>query len=335
MTDTVFWIIIFIFSLMFLIKSSDYFAKSAEKIGLTLGISQFVIGVTIVSVGTSLPELIASIFAVLEHSPEIVGGNVVGSNIANIFLILACGAIFSKNKLRIEKNLLPVDLPMMIGSAMFLALTVYDDHLFSRWEAFLFVAAILVYIFYNISEGREESKNNRLANNKNDQKISAIDSKSDRSVDNSKHWAGTITTLVISGIVLFFSAKYTIQSIVAISEAFNIGTEIIALTVVALGTSLPELAVTYSAAKSGNGGIVVGNVLGSNIFNTFAVMGVPGLIQALPFPATLLSPGLVIMIIATALFLVVTVDKVIGRWEGFMFILFYFYFIGKTVMPLI
>jgi len=328
MTDTVFWIVIFIISLIFLIKSSDYFAKAAEKIGLTLGISQFVIGVTIVSVGTSLPELIASIFAVLQHSPEIVGGNVVGSNIANIFLILACGAIFSKKKLRIEKNLLPVDLPMMIGSAMFLALTVYDDHVFSRWEALLFVAAITVYIFYNISEGRKESENNNLANKKVDPKLA-------RSIDDNKHWTGTITTLVISGMVLFFSAKYTIQSIIAISEAFNIGTEIIALTVVALGTSLPELAVTYSAAKSGNGGIVVGNVLGSNIFNTFAVMGVPGLIQALPFPATLVSPGLVIMIIATALFLVVTVDKEIGRWEGFMFILFYFYFIGKTITPLI
>lgn len=328
MTDTVFWIIIFIISLIFLIKSSDYFAKAAEKIGLTLGISQFVIGVTIVSVGTSLPELIASIFAVLQHSPEIVGGNVVGSNIANIFLILACGAIFSKKKLRIEKNLLPVDLPMMIGSAMFLALTVYDDHVFSRWEALLFVAAITVYIFYNISEGRKESKNNSLANKK-------IDPQLERSIDDNKHWFGTITTLVISGMVLFFSAKYTIQSIVVISEAFNIGTEIIALTVVAFGTSLPELAVTYSAAKNDNGGIVVGNVLGSNIFNTFAVMGFPGLIHALPFPATLVSPGLVIMIIATALFLVVTVDKEIGRWEGLLFILIYFYFIGKTITPLL
>ncbi len=335
MTNVVFWILLFIISLMFLIKSSDYFAKAAEKIGLKLGISQFVIGVTIVSVGTSLPELIASIFAVLQHSPEIVGGNVVGSNIANIFLILACGAIFSKKKLRIEKNLLPVDLPMMIGSAMFLALTVYDDHLFSRWEACLFVAAILVYLFYNISEGRQESKKNNQANKNINQKADSSDPKVTHSATETKQWTATIATLVISGVVIFLSAKYTIQSIIAISEAFNIGSEIIALTVVAFGTSLPELAVTYSAAKSGNGGIVVGNVLGSNIFNTFAVMGIPGLIHDLPFPATLVSPGLVIMIVATALFLVVTVDKVIGRWEGLLFILIYFYFIGKTIMPLI
>ena len=123
MSDAFFWILIFILSLAVLIKASDYFTQSAEQIGLNLGIPQYVIGVTIVSIGTSLPELISSVLAVTKGVPEVVAGNVVGSNIANIFLILACGAIFSKQRLRVEKSLLPVDLPA--GKYM-LVLGLYD-----------------------------------------------------------------------------------------------------------------------------------------------------------------------------------------------------------------
>ncbi len=308
------WIALFVVSLVVLIKGSDYFTESAENIGIHLRISQIVIGVTIVSIGTSLPELISSVISVYEGVPEVVAGNVVGSNIANILLILACGAAFSRNKLRIQKNLLPVDLPLLIGSAFFLAICVYEDHVFSFGEAVLFVLGYIIYSAYNIVESRK------------DQKAAA----KTRDEYNVSFPVKDAVILLISAVFVYLGAKYTVLSIIQISEIANIATGIIAVTAVALGTSLPELAVTLAAAKKNNAGIAVGNILGSNIFNTFGVMGIPGLIAPLPFPDSLINPGLMIMLAATILFLVVAVDKEISRWEGMFFLLIYIYFIGKS-----
>lgn len=323
------WSVIFAAALTVLIKAADYFTRAAEEVGIHLGVSQFVIGATVVSIGTSLPELISSVVAVLAGSPDIVAGNVVGSNIANILLILAMAAIFSKKRLHIERRLLPVDLPMLIGSALFLVVTVYDDYLFSRGEAALFVLAMAVFIVYNIKDSRADRMAARKGRGE-----TPPPGNGEQQTD-IKQPAGLplrpLIILPVSIIFLFFGAKFTVEAIIQIATLLQVGTGIIAVTAVAVGTSLPELSVTYSAAKKGNGGIVVGNVLGSNIFNTFAVMGIPGLIQSLPFPPELVSPGLVMMVVATMLFLVVIVDQDMGRWEGLLFVLMYVYFVAKTL----
>ena len=133
MPSLFFWIIVLIISLAALIKASDYFTESAEKIGLFFGMSPFIVGVTIVALGTSLPELITCIIAVLEQSSEIVIGNVVGSNIANIFLVFGITAIVGK-KMTITHNIVKVDLPFLAGSAFLLAVTGWDGY-FNRIEA--------------------------------------------------------------------------------------------------------------------------------------------------------------------------------------------------------
>ncbi|GAH33655.1 unnamed protein product, partial [marine sediment metagenome] len=125
MHPTLIWIIVFVVSLFVLIKASDYFTHSAEKIGLFFGIPLFIVGATIVAVGTSLPELISSIFAVLRNSSEIVVGNVVGSNVANIFLVLGIAAIVGR-RMKLTYELIHVDLPLLIGSAFLLAVTIWD-----------------------------------------------------------------------------------------------------------------------------------------------------------------------------------------------------------------
>jgi cation:H+ antiporter len=133
--------------------------------------------------------------------------------------------------------------------------------------------------------------------------------------------------LICSG-GMFIGAKYTIQSIIEISETFNIGKEIIAVSAVALGTSLPELAVTYSAAKKGDPEVAIGNVLGSNIFNSLIVMGIPGLITELQVPSLLKTEGLPMLLAATLLFFFVTQDKQVTKWEGWLFFVLYAWFIG-------
>ena len=311
------WIVVFAASLFVLIKASDYFTDSAEKIGIFLGLPAFIVGVTIVAVGTSLPELVSSVIAVLRNSSEIVIGNVVGSNIANIFLILGIAAIIA-GKLKLSYELIHVDLPLLVGSAFLLAVTIWDG-VFSMPEALLCIAGLIVYVVYTINTEKEhEDKEMR---------------KEMKRKSKEEYGAGikTWVVLVVSGFFIYLGAKYTIESIIQLSEILQVGKEIIAISAVALGTSLPELIVSISAARNGKHEMAVGNVLGSNIFNSFAVMGIPALFGNIIIPKSILYFGLPMMLLATLLYFFITQEKEITKWEGWMLIIFYAFFIGKVL----
>ena len=315
MLEILIWIAVFVASLFVLIKASGYFTHSAEKIGLFFGLPVFIVGVTIVAIGTSLPELISSIFAVLRNSSEIVVGNVVGSNITNIFLILGIAAIVGK-KLKITYELIHVDLPILVGSAFLFAAMIWDG-VFTLPEALLSIVGIIIYFLYTInSEKRHEDVEIKKEMKEELRKKKKLDTK-------------TIAILVVSAVFIFIGAKYTIESVIKLSEIFNLGKEIIAVSAVALGTSLPELAVSITAVRQGKPEIAVGNILGSNIFNTFVVMGVPAFFGALIIPQSILTFGLPMMLIATLLFFIITQEKEVTKWEGYLLLLFYVFFIGK------
>jgi len=315
MLEMLIWIIVFVVSLFVLIKASGFFTDSAEKIGLFFGLPTFIVGVTIVAIGTSLPELISSIFAVLRDSSEIVVGNVIGSNIANIFFILAITAIIGK-KLKISYELIHVDLPIMVGSAFLFALMIWDG-VFTLPEALLLISGIVIYFLYTLSSDKEQKN------------VEIKKEMKEKLRGRKKLSAKTIAILFVSIIFIYIGAKYTIESVIELSEIFNIGKEIIALSAVALGTSLPELTVSIIAARKGKPEIAIGNILGSNIFNTFAVMGIPALFGILIIPQSILTFGLPIMLIATLLFFFITQEKEITKWEGYLLLLFYIFFIGK------
>ncbi|NEP60406.1 MAG: calcium/sodium antiporter [Symploca sp. SIO2G7] len=309
--------VLFVVSLFILVKASDFFTDAAEKVGLFIGLSPFIIGVTIVSIGTSLPELISSILAVVQNSSEIVVSNVVGSNIANIFLIIGTASIMSTKVLSITYDLVSVDLPLFVGSAFLLALVIRDNS-FSTGEAWLLILGYLMYLFYTI-KGSEENEQEA-----NEEPSSTIVQK------NPGFLLRQIIIIIVSAIFLYLGANYTIDSLIKISEVLNIGKEIIAVSAVALGTSLPELIVTISAGIKGQAEIAVGNVIGSNIFNTFMVMGVSGLIGNLVIPETVLGNGMPTMVAGTILLFFATQDKKLTQWEGWLFFIFYGWFIGQT-----
>ncbi|MCG2718828.1 MAG: calcium/sodium antiporter [Nanoarchaeota archaeon] len=311
------WIIIFIVSLFVLVKASGYFTESAEKIGVFLGMPSFIVGVTIVAIGTSLPELISSILAVIEGSSEIVIGNVVGSNIANIFLILGIAAIISK-KLSIFHELVHVDLPLLIGSAFLLAVTVWDGS-FTLYEGLLCIACVIIYFAYTVHTGKKH-KNKQI---KKEIRGEIKDGKGKLDKKN-------IIILLISIIFIYIGARYTIESVIQLSDILNIGKEIIAVSAVALGTSLPELMVTITAARKGKPEMAVGNILGSNIFNSLAVMGIPALFGTLIIPQSILTFGIPLMVIASLMYFFITQDREITKWEGWFLVMFYIFFIGKT-----
>ena len=296
----------FLLSLAFLIKASGYFTDSAEKIGIHFGIPAFVVGVTIVSLGTSLPELASSIVATLKGSSEIVIGNVAGSNIANILLVLGMAAVVGKH-LKVSWELVHVDLPLLIGSALLLFATAMDGS-FNIYDGLLCLTGYVVYISYTVSSQKNKKRKK--------QKVKL-------------GWKQP-AVLILSGAAIYFSAEYTIESIIKLSEMLNIGKEIIAVTAVAIGTSLPEMVVSVVAAKKGKSEIAIGNVLGSNIFNTFVVMGIPSMITPLYIPESIIAFTLPVMLVATLMYFFITQDKQATRWEGAMLLILYVFFIGKT-----
>ncbi len=311
--ELIVWVIVFAVSLYVLIRASSFFTDSAEHIGLFFGIPPFIIGVTIVAVGTSLPEIISSIFAVLGDASEIVIGNVIGSNVANIFLVLGLVVVVSK-KIYIKYEIVHVDLPLLLGSALLLTVMVMDGT-FSLPEAFICLAGLAVYLFHALTARRRSKGGGE----------DGAGTKRENGRLHPKH----VLILIISAAFIYFGAKYTIDSVIKLSEFLHIGKEVIAASVVAVGTSLPEMTVSIIAARRGKPEIAIGNILGSNIFNVFAVMGIPALFGTLTIPQNIISFGLPMVLVATFLFVFMTQDREVRTSEGCLLLIFYAFFIGK------
>jgi len=297
------WIIVFVASLAVLVKASGFFISAAEKIGQSFGMPHFIIGVVIVGVGTSLPELVSSVLAVISGTSEIVVGNVLGSNITNIFLVLGIAGVVGK-ELRIQYDILKIDLPIFLGAALLIAFMIYDGN-FSRGNAIICLLGLFLYVL-NTLKGQNQKGEDTA-----------------RKPAGVRAWA----MLLSSPVLIFLGAKYTVDSVIALSKIFNIGAEVIALSAVALGTSLPEVLVTITAARKGKPEMAVGNVMGSNIFNSFAVMGIPGLIGSLHIPEGVISFALPFSIAATFLYVIIKVDRKLNLWEGCLLLLFYLFFL--------
>lgn len=306
----VFWVFIFIISIIALIKSADSFTVSAEKIGVALNIPDFIIGVTIVSIGTSLPELTTSVVATYSGNPEIVIGNVVGSNITNIFLGLGLLPLIV-GFFKIGKKLISTDLPILIGSTFLLVVLCYDGE-FKPLEALFCLAGFIVYIAYATKEHRDYK-----------QQLEAHLRK------NSKLHIKTMLILGVSCFVLWLAAEFTVRSIVKISQITNIGTDVVSASALALGTSLPEIIASIITIRNGKIDIAVGTLFGSNIFNAFAIMGISGLIGTIAIPTTMFPFGISILVLATLLYFFITLDQEITVWEGYLLIIFYGVYLVK------
>ena len=294
---------LFAVSLAALLKASDWFVDASERIGLSLGISPFVIGVTIVAFGTSLPELASSIVAVLDGTSEIVIGNVVGSNVANICLVLGIVAIVAR-KVELDFSVLDVDVPVVVASAVVLwALT--RDGAVGVVDGLLFVGLLVVSLVNSFRSRRAEPDAQEA--------VAA---------------GGRSYALLVAGAVgVYFGAKYTVESIQDLSATFGIDSGVIAASLVALGTSLPEVIVSVAAARKGKPGMAVGNVVGSNIFNSFGVMGIPAFFGEIAVPPEQIAFTLPYMIGITLLFAFMAAARNVSRWEGVMLIGLYVIFV--------
>lgn len=311
------WTLAFFAALAVLIKSADWFTDTAEKIGLFFKIPSFIVGVTIVAFGTSLPEIATSVSAVLKGNSEIVIANVAGSNIANILLVLAITAIVAK-EIKVDKDIIKIDLPILFGSTILLLLTTLDGK-FTYIDGILSLIFLFTYIIYNLKTGREIKDG-----------LYEIKNEENKEAKKEKIEIKYPLILLGSGILIAISADFTIKSVIELSKILKIGEEVIAVTAIAIGTSLPELATSVVAARKGKSGIAIGNITGSNIFNALGVMAIPSFIDTLTIPPDFIIFTIPALLSVTILYVFVTMDREISQWEGITLLLLYIAFIGKT-----
>ncbi len=307
-------LIIFIVSLATLLFASKHFTLAAERIGLSMNMSPFMVGVVIVAIGTSLPELISGIFASLEGKPEIVIGNIIGAHVSNIFFVLGITTLISKKSIKLGEEYIFIDLHFMLGSATMLVLFLFDG-LITWSEGLILLIGFIVYQFYLF-----RSEKPKAMHTINDEDVLK---------QQKKFFGRDFAVIAVSAAFVFLGAKFTISSVVDIATILGVNEALIGLTVMSLGTTLPELAVSISAARAGKPEMAVGNILGSCIFNVFAVGGIASIIHPISLPSELQTISISFLIVASVFFYLLSQDKKVSRFEGMLFLLFYLIFLLK------
>jgi len=316
--DTILWSTILAISVLVLVQGSRYFTVAAERIGLRLGLAPYVIGVAIVATGTSLPELVSSVISAARGASEIAVGNVVGSNITNICLILGLAAV-AAGRLPLDHDKREGALTLLLGSALLIALMLYD-RTFRMLEAVICLLGLAVFLIYNLERKTEPPL---IVCPTLDEEPCVIPRPAPL------RWT-TWMFLVGGGVGVYLGADFVVRAVSNIADAAGVGKDIIAATAVALGTSLPELAVSIVALRSGRTEISVGNILGSNVFNSFAVLGISALFGPLAVSAQVVRVGIPFMLAATVLAAFALLRGTMERWGGAIFLLLYALFVAAS-----
>ena len=296
-----------ILGLVFLIFGGDLLVRSAVSFAEKFGVSSFIIGVTVVSFGTSIPELMVSIQAAMDQAADIAIGNVLGSNIANIALVLGVSVVI--RPLSITTNTYKLSWWVMLISSLLFILFLLDN-VITKMEGLLLVAGLFCFIIFSIKRNipNEESI------------ISKINIQTG------------ILFFVLGSIGLYFGSELFVESAISIASFFNVPKFVIGITVVALGTSLPELVTSIVALMKGQNNISLGNLIGSNIFNVFAVLGITSLIQELGTSSILLFLDFGVMLAVILVFgYQLFIRKKISRTAGFILLSGYFSYILFSV----
>ena len=305
--------LMFFGGLILLVIGANLLVRGASRLALSFGISPLVVGLTIVAFGTSAPEVAVSVGAILDGRDDIAIGNVVGSNIFNVLFILGVSALIAP--LIIDRQLVRQEVPIMIGTSVLIAIMSLDGAV-GRLESALLLGLLLCYTAYLIVQSR------RAGNDAHNVELSAlpISSRWDR------HWSVQVLLIVVGLVLLVVGADWLVESAVAFARTLGVSDLVIGLTIVAAGTSLPEVATSVVATLRGERDIAVGNVVGSNTFNILGCLGVSGLIAPgglVVSPPLLAFDMWVMLATAVACFPIFVTGRQIARWEGSLFLLYY------------
>lgn len=303
---------LFAIGFLMVIKGASFLVDGASSIARILKVSDLVIGLTVVAFGTSFPELSVNIFASVKGNTDIAIGNILGSNVLNILLILGISAIIYP--LRVSKGTVWKEIPLTLLAAVLLGILANDKFIdgssvsaLTRIDGLILLSFFVIFLYYifGIARPPEIPKDNQPAK---------------------EHSLSKSILLVVLGLFcLMIGAKWTVNGAVKLALALGVSESLIGLTIVAAGTSLPELATSFVAAYKKNTDIAIGNIVGSNIFNIFFILGISSVIKPLPFQAKSNIDISATIISSLLLFICMFTGKrrFLDRWEGLVFIFLY------------
>ena len=295
--------------LVLLFFGADWLVKGAMTLALNLGLSPLIVGLTVVALGTSVPEALVSVQAAIGHQGGIAIGNVVGSNILNIALILGLSALITP--LKVDSHLVKADVPLLSGATFMLVVLLEDFHI-SRMEGAFLLLCIVGYIVGNILTVKKTS----LEENK----IEGMEVPED---PGNNFWRD-IALLIVGIITLGFGSNFLVTGAVDLARLWGLSEALIGLTIVSIGTGTPELATALMAAYRKSADLAIGNAVGSNLFNIMFVLGLAGLVAPLD-AIGINSSDLYVMLAVTILLLpTVWTGRILDRKEGFLFLAIYF-----------
>ncbi|NQT50014.1 calcium/sodium antiporter [Candidatus Kuenenbacteria bacterium] len=334
------WFAVFIASTWMLVRAADYFTDYAAKLGKILRLPNFIVGVFIVALGTSLPELVTSVIGVSRGETEVLSGTVLGTVVINILLGLGIAVLLSKKKTKFSWDIVSNDLPFFAGAIFLIAIALLDGK-FGMFEGIIFIVGYITYVVYAYFIQKEEGKTakadiKRQLNKEIKGGLKEAEEKDEKIKQTFKLKgfspnAKIILFLIVSLGFIILSSNFVIEAVLQLASIFGIGASIIAATAVALGTSLPEIVVVAAAAKRGNFDMAIGDILGANIFDIFVIYGVNGLFVTLTITSELYWIMIPFLIGTFFLLWLVLIDKKITRTEALMFVLVYIFFVGKLL----
>jgi len=312
--------LLFIIGFLLLIKGADYLVSGASSLAYKLGVAPLVIGLTIVAFGTSAPELIVNLMASMSGNTDIAIGNILGSNIVNILIILGVSAIIYP--IAVQKSTVWKEIPFALLGVVVMAFMASDalidgagSSYLSRIDGLVLISFFAIFLYYIIGLAKESP---------NETAEKPLDMTRARSI-----------LFIIGGLVaLVIGGKWIVDGAVIFAQSFGVSESLIGLTIVAIGTSLPELATSVVAAYKKNTDIAIGNIVGSNIFNIFWILGINAFISPLPFAPALTMDILVTLGATLLLFFALFVGKrhTIEKWQGVLFICIYVLYIVFLLM---
>ncbi len=293
-------LLLLVIGFVMLVKGADWFVDGASNIAAKFKIPQLVIGLTIVAMGTSAPEAAVSITAALQGSADITIGNILGSNILNVLIILGLSAVIVP--IAIAKSTVKIETPFLIGVTVVLLLLGLDGTI-SLVDGLILIALFIVYLLYllrmakNNPEEPEEMKSLKL-------------------------WQAIAAT-VIGLVLIVLGSDFSVDAATEIARMLGLSERFIGLTIVALGTSLPELFTSVTAARKGNADIAIGNIVGSNVFNILFVVGLSSLVTPVPFASNFIVDTIVATAAVVFLLLATIKKRKLVRWHGIVMLLGY------------
>jgi cation:H+ antiporter len=316
----VFYIVI---GLGVLIAGGEFLVKGAVGVAAKARLSTLVIGMTVVSFGTSAPELFVSLKAAYLGSPEIVVGNVLGSNIANIALVLGLTVLIFP--MPVSRNSIRFDWPMMMLSGVLFFLFSYNL-LIVFWEGLVLFLILTIFIWWLIRNSRRKNKSNFIDKDEMDEEVKEVSN--EILVSNKSIILKSIAYLFLGLVGLYFGARWLINGASNLGESFGLSKHIIAITIVAFGTSVPELVTSVVAAYKKEMDISVGNLIGSNIFNVMAVLAITAMIKPVEVEHEVVMWDMIwMLLIFLALLPMMLYKRKIGRISGIILLGTYFTYI--------